>query len=519
MARQIPCNATAGKSLIQGITVLTDTMQVTYGPLGRGVILEQAFGAPRVSHSGAEVAAACLQTEQKANPGVRCFCDMAEKLRRTAGGGATTFAVLASAMLREGRKLLAADVNPVPVCRGMDKAAELAGEQLLAHTRPIASVHRISDVAASASGELRIGQMVAEAMQMVSGEGVITVEMSERNRTKLIQTEGAEVLSGFLSPYMTTDPGRTESVLKEPYILLTDVPIRTEKDLEPVLEQIVNTGSGIAVICQEISEEALTFLLHNHRQGILQSVAVKAPEFANQGRELLEDLAVLTGGSVISETAGVHWKEVTSAMLGRAELIRTDKETMRIVGGKGAKEKISERIFLLRKQQAEATEPSLREHRKEQIAKLSGGAVRICVGAPTEAERRERKCRFSDALAAARAAMEEGIIAGGGVAYLRAAECIDKSFRRYSEEEAWGAQIVARALRAPVVRIAANAGYSGEEIAEQIRRSPENIGFDVVNGNYCDMLAAGIADPVKSLRCALESATAIARMLLLTATG
>ncbi|MBQ8559259.1 MAG: chaperonin GroEL [Tyzzerella sp.] len=516
MAKEIKYGAEARKALEAGVNKLADTVRVTIGPKGRNVVLDKSFGAPLITNDGVTIAKEIELEDAFENMGAQLIREVAAKTNDVAGDGTTTATVLAQAMVNEGMKNLAAGANPIVLRKGMKKATDAAVEAVASMSRKIDSKESIASVAAISAGDVEVGAMVADAMEKVSNDGVITIEESKTMKTELDLVEGMQFDRGYISAYMATDMEKMEAVLENPYILITDKKISNIQELLPVLEQIVQSGARLLIIAEDIEGEALTTLIVNKLRGTFNVVAVKAPGYGDRRKAMLEDIAILTGGQVISEELGLDLKEVTLDQLGRAKSVKVQKENTVIVDGMGDKDRIAGRIAQMKAQIEETTSEFDKEKLQERLAKLAGGVAVIRVGAATETEMKEAKLRMEDALSAARAAVEEGIVAGGGSAYIHAAKVVEKMTEGLEGDEKTGAKIILKALEAPLFHIAANAGLEGSVIINKVREQEPGIGFDAYNEEYVDMVKAGILDPAKVTRSALQNATSVASTLLTT---
>ena len=516
MAKEIKYGAEAREALEAGVNKLANTVRVTIGPKGRNVVLDKQFGAPLITNDGVTIAKEIELDDAFENMGAQLIREVAAKTNDVAGDGTTTATVLAQAMVQEGMKNLAAGANPIVLRKGMKKATDVAVEAVAAMSSKVESKERIANVAAISAGDVEVGAMVADAMEKVSNDGVITIEESKTMKTELDLVEGMQFDRGYISAYMATDMDKMEAVLENPYILITDKKISNIQDLLPVLEQIVQSGSRLLIIAEDIEGEALTTLIVNKLRGTFNVVAVKAPGYGDRRKAMLEDIAILTGGQVISEELGLDLKEVTMAQLGTAKSVKVQKETTVIVDGNGNKDMIAARIAQIKTQIEDTTSEFDREKLQERLAKLAGGVAVIRVGAATETEMKEAKLRMEDALSAARAAVEEGIVAGGGSAYIHASKEVAKLVAQLEGDEKTGAKIILKALEAPLYHIVANAGLEGAVIINKVREQEPGIGFDAYNEEYVDMVKAGILDPAKVTRSALQNATSVASTLLTT---
>ena len=516
MAKEIKYGAEAREALEAGVNKLANTVRVTIGPKGRNVVLDKQFGAPLITNDGVTIAKEIVLDDAFENMGAQLIREVAAKTNDVAGDGTTTATVLAQAMVQEGMKNLAAGANPIVLRKGMKKATDAAVEAVAAMSSKVESKERIANVAAISAGDAEVGAMVADAMEKVSNDGVITIEESKTMKTELDLVEGMQFDRGYISAYMATDMDKMEAVLENPYILITDKKISNIQDLLPVLEQIVQSGSRLLIIAEDIEGEALTTLIVNKLRGTFNVVAVKAPGYGDRRKAMLEDIAILTGGQVISEELGLDLKEVTMAQLGTAKSVKVQKETTVIVDGNGNKDMIAARIAQIKTQIEDTTSEFDREKLQERLAKLAGGVAVIRVGAATETELKEAKLRMEDALSAARAAVEEGIVAGGGSAYIHASKEVAKLVEQLEGDEKTGAKIILKALEAPLYHIVANAGLEGAVIINKVREQEPGIGFDAYNEEYVDMVKAGILDPAKVTRSALQNATSVASTFLTT---
>jgi len=516
MAKEIKYGAEARKALEAGVNQLANTVRVTIGPKGRNVVLDKSFGAPLITNDGVTIAKEIELEDAFENMGAQLIREVAAKTNDVAGDGTTTATVLAQAMVQEGMKNLAAGANPIVLRKGMKKATEAAVEAIAAMSSKVESKERIANVAAISAGDVQVGEMVADAMEKVSNDGVITIEESKTMKTELDLVEGMQFDRGYISAYMATDMEKMEAVLENPFILITDKKISNIQELLPVLEQIVQSGARLLIIAEDIEGEALTTLIVNKLRGTFNVVAVKAPGYGDRRKAMLEDIAILTGGQVISEELGLDLKEVTLDQLGRAKSIKVQKENTVIVDGMGDKARIAGRVAQIKSQIEETTSEFDREKLQERLAKLAGGVAVIRVGAATETEMKEAKLRMEDALSAAKAAVEEGIVAGGGSAYIHASKEVAKLADELEGDEKTGVNVVLKALEAPLFHIAANAGLEGAVIINKVKESAPGIGFDAYKEEYVDMVKAGILDPAKVTRSALQNATSVASTLLTT---
>ena len=516
MAKEIKYGSEARTALEKGVNQLADTVKVTLGPKGRNVVLDKSFGAPLITNDGVTIAKEIELEDGFENMGAQLIREVASKTNDVAGDGTTTATVLAQAMVHEGMKNLEAGANPIVLRKGMKKATDNAVEAIRAMSSKVNGKEQIARVAAVSSGDEEVGQMVADAMEKVSNDGVITIEESKTMQTELDLVEGMQFDRGYISAYMATDMEKLEAILDDPYILITDKKISNIQDILPVLEQIVQSGARLLIIAEDIEGEALTTLIVNKLRGTFNVVAVKAPGYGDRRKEMLQDIAILTGGQVISEELGFDLKETTMDQLGRAKSVKVQKENTVIVDGCGDKKAIEDRIAQIKKAIEETTSEFDKEKLQERLAKLAGGVAVIRVGAATETEMKEAKLRMEDALNATRAAVEEGIIAGGGSAYIHASKEVAKLTEELEGDEKTGAKIILKALEAPLHQIAANAGLEGAVIVNKVRESDPGVGFDAYAEEYVDMVSKGILDPAKVTRSALQNATSVASTLLTT---
>ena len=516
MAKEIKYGAEARAALEAGVNQLADTVRVTLGPKGRNVVLDKSFGAPLITNDGVTIAKEIELEDAFENMGAQLVKEVATKTNDVAGDGTTTATVLAQAMVNAGMKNIAAGSNPIVLRKGMKKATACAVEAIGKMSQKVNGKEHIARVAAISAGDEAVGQLVADAMEKVSNNGVITIEESKTMQTELDLVEGMQFDRGYISAYMATDMDKMEAVLDNPYILITDKKISNIQEILPLLEQIVQSGAKLLIIAEDVEGEALTTLIVNKLRGTFNVVAVKAPGYGDRRKAMLEDIAILTGGTVISSELGYELKDTTMDMLGRAKSVKVQKENTVIVDGEGDKEALQSRIAQIKKQIEETTSDFDREKLQERLAKLSGGVAVIRVGAATETEMKEAKLRLEDALAATRAAVEEGIICGGGSAYIHASKEVAKLAASLEGDEKTGAGIVLKALEAPLYHIAANAGLEGSVIINKVRESEVGVGFDALKEEYVDMVSAGILDPAKVTRSALQNATSVASTLLTT---
>ena len=516
MAKEIKYGAEARAALEKGVNQLADTVRVTLGPKGRNVVLDKSFGTPLITNDGVTIAKEIELEDGFENMGAQLIREVAAKTNDVAGDGTTTATVLAQAMVNEGMKNLAAGANPIVLRKGMKKATDAAVEAIANMSRQVTGKDQIAKVAAVSSGDEAVGNMVADAMEKVSKDGVITIEESKTMQTELDLVEGMQFDRGYISAYMATDMEKMEAVRDDPYILITDKKISNIQDLLPLLEQIVQSGARLLIIAEDIEGEALTTLIVNKLRGTFNVVAVKAPGYGDRRKEMLNDIAILTGGQVISDELGMDLKEATMDLLGRAKSVKVQKENTVIVDGCGDKKAIEDRVAQIKKQIEETTSEFDREKLQERLAKLAGGVAVIRVGAATETEMKEAKLRMEDALNATRAAVEEGIIAGGGSAYIHASKEVAKLAETLEGDEKTGANIILKALEAPLFHIATNAGLEGAVIINKVRESEPGVGFDAYKEEYVDMVSEGILDPAKVTRSALQNANSVASTLLTT---
>ena len=516
MAKEIKYGAEARAALEAGVNQLANTVRVTLGPKGRNVVLDKSFGAPLITNDGVTIAKEIELEDPFENMGAQLVKEVATKTNDVAGDGTTTATVLAQAMINAGMKNLAAGANPIILRKGMKKATAAAVEAIEGMSQKVNGKEHIAKVAAISAADEEVGNLVADAMEKVSGDGVITIEESKTMQTELDLVEGMQFDRGYISAYMASDMEKMEAVLDNPYILITDKKISNIQEILPILEQIVQSGAKLLIIAEDVEGEALTTLIVNKLRGTFNVVAVKAPGYGDRRKAMLEDIAILTGGQVISSELGMDLKETTMEMLGRAKSVKVQKENTVIVDGEGEKDAIQARIANIKQQIEETTSDFDREKLQERLAKLAGGVAVIRVGAATETEMKEAKLRLEDALAATRAAVEEGIIAGGGSAYIHASKAVAKLADTLEGDEKTGAQIILKALEAPLFHIASNAGLEGSVIINKVREAEVGVGFDALKGEYTDMVAAGILDPAKVTRSALQNATSVASTLLTT---
>lgn len=516
MAKEIKYGIEARKALESGVNKLADTVRVTLGPKGRNVVLDKSYGAPLITNDGVTIAKDIELEDKFENMGAQLVKEVATKTNDVAGDGTTTATVLAQAMVNAGMKNLAAGANPIILRRGMKKATDCAVEAIAKMSQKVNGKDQITKVASISAGDTEVGQLVADAMEKVSNDGVITIEESKTMKTELDLVEGMQFDRGYISAYMATDMDKMEANLDDPYILITDKKISNIQEILPLLEQIVQSGAKLLIIAEDIEGEALTTLIVNKLRGTFNVVGVKAPGYGDRRKEMLKDIAILTGGQVISEELGLELKDTTMDMLGRAKSVKVQKENTVIVDGEGSKEDIQARIAQIKTQIEDTTSDFDREKLQERLAKLSGGVAVIRVGAATETEMKESKLRLEDALAATKAAVEEGVISGGGSAYIHASKEVEKLTKTLSGDEKTGAEIILKALEAPLYHIVANAGLEGSVIINKVRESEVGTGFDALNETYVNMIDAGILDPAKVTRSALQNATSVASTLLTT---
>ena len=516
MAKELKYGTEARTALEAGVDKLANTVRVTLGPKGRNVVLDKSFGAPLITNDGVTIAKEIELEDAFENMGAQLVKEVATKTNDVAGDGTTTATVLAQAMIKEGMKNLEAGANPIVLRRGMKKATEKAIESIAAMSQKVNGKDQIAKVAAISAGDEEVGNLVADAMEKVSNDGVITIEESKTMQTELDLVEGMQFDRGYISAYMATDMDKMEAVLDDPYILITDKKISNIQEILPLLEQVVQSGARLLIIAEDIEGEALTTLIVNKLRGTFNVVAVKAPGYGDRRKAMLEDIAILTGGQVISEEVGLELKETTMDQLGRAKSVKVQKENTIIVDGEGDKDAIAARVSQIRTQIDETTSEFDKEKLQERLAKLAGGVAVIRVGAATETEMKESKLRMEDALNSTRAAVEEGIIAGGGSAYIHAAKEVAALAENLDGDEKTGAKVILKALESPLFYIAANAGLEGAVIINKVKESEPGVGFDATKEEYVNMVEAGILDPVKVTRSALQNATSVASTLLTT---
>ncbi len=516
MAKEIKYGADARAALGRGVDQLADTVRVTLGPKGRNVVLDKSFGAPLITNDGVTIAKEIELEDPFENMGAQLVKEVATKTNDVAGDGTTTATVLAQAMINAGMKNLEAGANPIILRKGMKKATDCAVEAIEKMSSKVNGKEHIARVATISAGDEEVGNLVADAMEKVSKDGVITIEESKTMQTELDLVEGMQFDRGYISAYMATDMDKMEATLENPYILITDKKISNIQEILPLLEQIVQSGAKLLIIAEDVEGEALTTLIVNKLRGTFNVAAVKAPGYGDRRKAMLEDIAILTGGQVISSELGLELKDTTMEQLGRAKSVKVQKENTVIVDGEGDKDAIAARVAQIKKQIEETTSDFDREKLQERLAKLAGGVAVIRVGAATETEMKEAKLRLEDALAATRAAVEEGIICGGGSAYIHASKEVEKLRDTLEGDEKTGANIVLKALEAPLYHIAANAGLEGSVIVNKVKELKPGMGFDALKGEYVDMVADGILDPAKVTRSALQNATSVASTLLTT---
>ena len=517
MAKLIKRGEDARKALEAGVNTLADTVKVTLGPKGRNVVLDKKFGAPLITNDGVTIAKEVELEDPFENMGAQLVKEVSTKTNDVAGDGTTTATLLAQAMIHEGLKNLAAGANPIVVRKGMAKAVEAAVAEVKKQAKTVDGSKDIARVGAVSSGDEEIGKLIADAMEKVSADGVITIEESKTAETYSEVVEGMQFDRGYITPYMATDMEKMEAVIDDAYILITDKKISVIADILPILEQLVQSGKKLVIVAEDVEGEALNTLIVNRLRGTLNVVCVKAPGFGDRRKEMLQDIATLTGGTVISEEVGLELKTATIDMLGRARQVKVTKETTTIVDGAGDSQAIADRVAQIRAQIANTTSEYDKEKLQERLAKLAGGVAVIKVGAATETEMKEKKLRIEDALNATRAAVEEGVVAGGGTIFVNVIPAVEALLDTVEGDEKTGVQIVAKALEAPIRQIAANAGLDGSVILEKVRSSGKNgYGFDAYKEEYCDMVASGIIDPAKVTRSALENAASVSSMVLTT---
>ena len=516
MAKEIKFNEDSRKALVKGVDQLADTVKITLGPKGRNVVLDKKFGAPLITNDGVTIAKEIEFEDRFANMGAQLVKEVATKTNDVAGDGTTTATVLAQAIIREGLKNIAAGANPMILKKGIQKAVDATVESIRANSRNVRGKEDIARVASVSANDDGVGALIADAMEKVTNDGVITVEESKTMGTNLEVVEGMQFDRGYVSAYMATDTDKMEAVLDDPYILITDKKISNIQEILPVIEEIAQAGKKLLIIAEDVEGEALTTLIVNKLRGIFTCVAVKAPGFGDRRKEMLRDIAILTGGQVITDELGYDLKETTIDLLGRARQVKVAKENTIIVDGAGDAEEIKKRVLSIKMQIDETTSEFDREKLQERLAKLAGGVAVIQVGAASETEMKERKLRIEDALAATKAAVEEGIVAGGGTAYIDAIDAVAKLLKTTSGDEKTGVQIVMKALEEPVKQIAVNAGLEGAVIVDKVKSAKVGIGYDVLSEKCLDMISVGIVDPAKVTRSALQNAASVAAVLLTT---
>ena len=516
MSKLIAHGEEARKALQKGVDQLADTVKITMGPKGRNVVLDKKYGSPLITNDGVTIAKEIELADPMENMGAQLVKEVATKTNDVAGDGTTTATLLTQAIVREGLKNLAAGANPMVMKKGIKAAADAAVAEIKKNSKKVKGTEDIARVGTVSSGDEQIGTLIAEAMEKVGADGVITVEESKTAETYSEVVEGMQFDRGYVTPYMATDMEKMEAVLDEPVILITDKKVSSVQDLLPLLEQVVQTGKKLFIIAEDVEGEALNTLIVNRLRGTLNVVCVKAPGYGDRRKEMLQDIAILTGGTVISEEVGLDLKEATMDMLGKAKQVKVNKENTIIVGGAGKAADIKNRVAQIKSQVEVTTSDYDKEKLQERLAKLAGGVAVVRVGAATETEMKEKKLRIEDALNATRAAVEEGIVAGGGTAYVNAVPAVEKLLKDAEGDEKTGIQIVAAALTEPVRQIAANAGVDGSVVLEKVRSSKVGVGFDAYNETYVDMVKEGIVDPTKVTRTALENAASIASVLLTT---
>ena len=516
MAKQIKFGEDARKSLLEGVNKLADTVKVTLGPKGRNVVLDKSFGAPLITNDGVTIAKEIELEDKFENMGARLVKEVSEKTNDVAGDGTTTATVLAQAMVKEGVKNVAAGADPMAMKRGIDKAVTVAVDELKKISVPVNGKEDIARVASISANNEEVGELIAEAMEKVSKDGVITIEESKTSNTELNVVEGMQFDKGYVSPYMVTDTDKMEAVVDNPYILITDKKISNIKEILPLLEALMQQSGKLVIICDDIEGEALSTLVLNKLRGVLNVVAVKAPGFGDKRKAMLQDIAILTGGEVITSDLGLELKDTQIEQLGRAKQVKVQKENTIIVDGAGDKQQIADRVGQIKAQIAETKSEYDKEGLQERLAKMAGGVAVIGVGAATETEMKDKKLRIEDALSATKAAVEEGIVAGGGTALINVAPEVEKTVNELTGGEKLGAEIILKALEEPVKQIARNAGLEPAVIADKVKKSEVGIGFDAATEEYVDMKKAGIVDPTKVTRSALQNAASIASMIITT---
>ena len=516
MAKEIKFGEDARKSLLNGVNQLADTVKVTLGPKGRNVVLDKQFGSPLITNDGVTIAKEIELSDPFENMGAQLVKQVSTKTNDVAGDGTTTATVLAQSMIKEGVKNVAAGGDPMAIKRGMDKAVNVAVEELKKISSTVNGKEDIARVASISANSEEVGNLISEAMETVSKDGVITIEESKTSNTELDIVEGMQFDKGYVSPYMVTDTEKMEAIMDNPYILITDKKISSIQEILPLLETLMQQSGKLVIVCEDLEQEALSTLVLNKLRGVLNAVAVKAPSYGDKRKAMLQDMAVLTGGEVITSDLGLELKDVTIEQLGRAKQVKIQKENTIIVDGAGDKQEISDRVNQLKAQIAEEKSEFEKENLQERLAKIAGGVAVIGVGAATEVEMKDKKLRIEDALSATKAAVEEGIVAGGGTAYLNIIDEVEKVVDSLDEDEKIGGKIVLKALEEPAKQIAINAGLEPAVIVEKIKQSEKGIGFNAANNTYVDMKKAGIVDPTKVSRSALQNAASIASMVLTT---
>lgn len=516
MAKQIKFGEDARKSLLEGVNKLADTVKVTLGPKGRNVVLDKSFGAPLITNDGVTIAKEIELEDKFENMGARLVKEVSTKTNDVAGDGTTTATVLAQAMIKEGVKNVAAGADPMAIKRGIEKAVDGAVVELKEITSPVNGKEDIARVASISANNTEVGELIADAMEKVSKDGVITIEESKTSQTELNVVEGMQFDKGYVSPYMVTDTEKMEAIVDNPYILITDRKISNIQEILPLLENLMQSSGKLVIVCDDIESEALSTLILNKLRGVLNVVAVKAPGFGDKRKAMLEDMAILTGGEVISQDLGMELKDTQITQLGRAKQVKVQKENTIIVDGAGDKEKIAERVRQIKAQIEETKSEFDKENLHERLAKIAGGVAVIGVGAATEVEMKDKKLRIEDALSATKAAVEEGIVAGGGTAYVNIIPAVEKVAKSLDGGEKLGAEIVLKALEEPVKQIARNAGLEPAVILDNVKKSAVGFGFDADKEQYVDMKKVGIVDPTKVTRSALQNAASVAAMVLTT---
>ena len=516
MSKEIKFGEDARKSLLNGVNKLADTVKVTLGPKGRNVVLDKEFGAPLITNDGVTIAKEIELSDPFENMGARLVKQVSTKTNDVAGDGTTTATVLAQSMIKEGVKNVAAGGDPMAIKRGMDKAVEASVKALKNISSPVNGKEDIARVASISANNEEVGKLISEAMEKVSKDGVITIEESKTSNTELNVVEGMQFDKGYVSPYMVTDTEKMEAVMDNPYILITDKKISNIQEILPLLETLMQNSGKLVIICDDVEQEALSTLILNKLRGVLNVVAVKAPGYGDKRKEMLQDIAILTGGEVITSDLGLELKDTTIEQLGRAKQVKVQKENTIIVDGMGDKQQIADRVGQLKAQIAEEKSEFTKEALQERLAKIAGGVAVIGVGAATEVEMKDKKLRIEDALSATRAAVEEGIVAGGGTAYLNVIPEVEKEVSSLQGDEKLGASIVLKALEEPAKQIAVNAGLEPAVIVEKVKTSEKGVGFNAANNTYVDMKKAGIVDPTKVSRSALQNAASVASMVLTT---